>query len=47
VLPTMFASAATGRSSPRQALDEAAKQVKGIFEKWRAKGLVAGGSGER
>jgi multiple sugar transport system substrate-binding protein len=47
VLPTMFASAATGRMTPQQALDEAHQQVKRIFEKWRAKGLVAGGAGDR
>ena len=44
VLPTMFANAATGRMTPEQALDDAHKQVKTIFEKWRAKGLVGGGS---
>src|SRR5207247_73031 len=44
VLPTMFANAATGRMSAKQALDEAHQQVKKIFEKWRAKGLVAGGT---
>src|SRR6266566_1425220 len=47
VLPTMFANAATGRMTPAQALDDAHQQVKRIFEKWRAKGLVAGGSGDR
>ena len=47
VLPTMFANAATGRMSPKQALEEAHKQVKTIFEKWRSKGLVAGGSADR
>ena len=47
VLPTMFANAATGRMSPQQALDEAHKQVKAIFERWRAKGLVAGGAGDK
>jgi multiple sugar transport system substrate-binding protein len=47
VLPTMFANAATGRMSAQQALDEAHKQVKTIFEKWRAKGLVAGGAKDK
>src|SRR2546426_911040 len=47
VLPTMFANAATGRMTPAQALDDAHQQVKRIFEKWRAKGLVAGGAGDR
>ena len=46
VLPTMFANAATDRMTPKQALDDAHQQVKKIFEKWRAKGLVAGGSGD-
>ena len=44
VLPTMFANAATDRKTPKQALDDAHQQVKKIFEKWRAKGLVAGGA---
>src|SRR2546430_11195065 len=35
VLPTMFANAATGRMSAKQALDEAHQQAKKIFEKWR------------
>ncbi len=47
VLPTMFANAATGRMTPAQALDDAHKQVKAIFEKWRAKGLVGGGSKDK
>ncbi|HEY6196026.1 MAG TPA: extracellular solute-binding protein [Candidatus Eisenbacteria bacterium] len=46
VLPTMFASAATGLATPRQALDDAHRQVKAIFEKWRKKELVAGGSSD-
>ncbi len=44
VLPTMFANAAMGRMSPKEALDDAHQQVKKIFEKWRKKGLVAGGA---
>src|SRR2546421_737190 len=47
VLPTMFANAATGRTTAKQALDDAHQQVKKIFEKWRGKGLVAGGSGDK
>src|SRR5438046_10523776 len=46
VLPTMFANAATGRMSPKQALDEAHEQAKKIFEKWRGKGVMTGGSGD-
>src|SRR5204862_5153529 len=47
VLPTMFANAAMDRMTPKQALDDAHKQVKTIFEKWRAKGLVAGGAKDK
>jgi len=47
VLPTMFANAATGRMTARQALNDAHQQVKKIFEKWRGRGLVAGGSGDK
>jgi len=42
----MFANAATGRMSAKQALDEAHQQAKKIFEKWRA-GPRRGGSGDR
>src|SRR6266496_924054 len=47
VLPTMFANVATGRMTAPQALDDAHQQVKRIFEKWRSKGLVAGGAGDK
>ena len=47
VLPTMFANVVTGRMTAKQALDDANGQVKRIFEKWRQKGLVAGGSSDR
>ena len=47
VLPTMFANAATGQMTPKQALEAAHKQAKTIFEKWRSKGLVGGGSADR
>ena len=46
VLPTMFANVVTGRMTAKQALDDANGQVKRIFEKWRQKGLVAGGSSD-
>jgi multiple sugar transport system substrate-binding protein len=46
VLPTMFANVVTGRMNPRQSLDEAHEQVKRIFEKWRQRGLVGGGSAD-
>jgi len=42
----MFASAATDRMPAKQALEEAHQQVKKIFEKWRTRGLVAGGAGD-
>jgi len=47
VLPTMFANAATGRMTAKEALADAHQQVKKIFEKWRGKGLVSGGSRDR
>ena len=47
VLPTMFANVAAGRMTAPQALDDAHQQVKRIFEKWRSRGLVAGGSGDK
>jgi multiple sugar transport system substrate-binding protein len=40
VLPTMMASAAQGKATPKQAVQSAAKQCEAIFSKWRAKGLV-------
>ncbi|HKA96488.1 MAG TPA: hypothetical protein VKD66_09495 [Streptosporangiaceae bacterium] len=40
VLPTMMASAARGKATPKQAVQSAAKQCEAIFSKWRAKGLV-------
>jgi multiple sugar transport system substrate-binding protein len=47
VLPTMFAKAATGQASPKDALDEAVSRTKQIYEKWRKQGLVGGGGGDR
>ena len=43
VIPDMFAKAATGQLTPKQALDEANRRVKEIFNKWRRAGLVGGG----
>jgi len=40
VLPTMMASAAQGKMTPKDAVASAAKQMESIFSKWRAKGLV-------
>jgi len=42
VIPNMFASAARGELSPKQAVARAETQIKPIFEKWRARGLVGG-----
>ncbi len=43
VIPDMFAKAATGQLTPKQALDEANRRIKDIFNKWRRAGLVGGG----
>ncbi len=43
VIPDMFAKAATGTLSVRDALEEADRRVKDIFNKWRRRGLVGGG----
>ena len=42
VIPTMFASAARGQVSPKEAVARAEAQIKPIFDKWRARGLVGG-----
>jgi hypothetical protein len=42
VVPNMFAKAARGELSPGQAVAEAESQMNGIFQKWRARGLVGG-----
>jgi ABC-type glycerol-3-phosphate transport system substrate-binding protein len=42
VIPNMFARAARGEVSPQQAVTDAEGQVKGVFDKWRAAGLVGG-----
>ncbi|HEV8561966.1 MAG TPA: extracellular solute-binding protein [Actinophytocola sp.] len=42
VIPNMFARAARGEASPQQAVADAEKQVKAVFDKWRAAGLVGG-----
>lgn len=41
-LPIMFARAAKGEVSPKQAAADAEKQINGIFQKWRDRGLVGG-----
>jgi multiple sugar transport system substrate-binding protein len=40
VLPTMMASVAQGKATPKQAVESAAKQCEAIFASWRSKGLV-------
>lgn len=42
VIPNMFAKAARGDASPQQAVAEAESQIKAVFDKWRAAGLVGG-----
>ena len=42
VIPNMFASAARGGASPKEAVTRAEAQIKPIFEKWRKRGLVGG-----
>ncbi len=43
VITDMFAKAATGQLTPKQAVEEADRRVKDIFNKWRKAGLVGGG----
>ena len=43
VLTDMFAKAATGALSPKDAMTEASNRAKEIFNKWRAKKMVGGG----
>ncbi|MGH6918726.1 MAG: extracellular solute-binding protein, partial [Geminicoccaceae bacterium] len=40
LIPTMFAQAATGRLTAEEALDQADKEVREIFQKWRERGKV-------
>lgn len=47
VLTDMFAKAATGALSPKDALAEANTRAKEIFKKWREKKLVGGGAKDR
>ncbi len=42
VIPNMYARAARGEVSPKQAVMDAEAQIKPIFEKWRRQGLVGG-----
>ena len=47
VLPDMFAKAATDQLTPAQALAEAHARCKEIFIKWRERGFVTGGEGDK
>jgi multiple sugar transport system substrate-binding protein len=40
LIPRMCARAATGKLSPEEALDEADRELRNIFEAWKAKGKV-------
>jgi len=44
IIPVMFARVAQGIDRPEDALDEAAAQIRSIFNKWRRQGLVGGTS---
>ena len=43
IIPNMFARAARGEVSAKQAVTDAEAQIKPIYEKWRKQGLVGGG----
>ncbi len=47
VITDMFAKAATGAMSPKDAMAEASTRCKQIFEKWRGKKMVAGGGKDK
>ena len=47
VITDMFAKAATGALSPKDAMAEASTRAKQIFDKWRAKKMVAGGGKDK
>jgi multiple sugar transport system substrate-binding protein len=47
VTADMFAKAATGQLTPKQAVEEASRRAKDIYNKWRQAGLVGGGSKDR
>jgi ABC-type glycerol-3-phosphate transport system substrate-binding protein len=42
IIPNMYAKAARGEMSPEQAVADAERQIKPIFDKWRRRGLVGG-----
>jgi len=47
VITDMFAKAATGALAPKDSMTEASNRAKEIFNKWRKKGMVPGGSKDR
>jgi multiple sugar transport system substrate-binding protein len=47
VITDMFAKAATGAMSPKDAMAEANTRAKQIFDKWRQKKMVGGGGKDR
>lgn len=47
LLPEMFAKVATGALTPEASLKQTNAKIKTVFEKWRQKGLVGGGSGDK
>ena len=47
VITDMFAKASTGTLSPKDAMAEASNRTKEIFNKWRKKGMVGGGSKDK
>jgi multiple sugar transport system substrate-binding protein len=44
VIPNMMARAARGQQSAQDSVAQAEREIKDIFEKWRQRGLVGGGS---
>ncbi len=43
VIPNMYAKAARGELSPKEAVAEAESRITPIFERWRRQGLIGGG----
>ena len=43
----MMARAATGQQTPEESVAEAEAEITAIFDKWRAEGLMGGGSVSR
>jgi ABC-type glycerol-3-phosphate transport system substrate-binding protein len=42
IIPNMYAKAARGELSPQEAVADAERQIRPIFQKWRQRGLVGG-----